>query len=170
MRCGKTTTLNVVNHLVPKGVLASNTSAASIFRIIERFQPTLLVDEADTHLKNNDELRGIINSGHHRTAAYVLRVAGDELEPKLFSTWGPKVIGMIGKLPATLSDRSVRVPLKRKRPEERVTRFRNVRPGALPDLKRRCIRWAADNLISLRDEGSKKIKPAEQGSGGGAAR
>lgn len=58
---------------------------------------------------------------------------------------------MIGKLPATLSDRSVQVPLKRKRPEERVTRFRNVRPGALPDLKRRCIRWAADSLISLRD-------------------
>ncbi len=77
--------MNVTNKLVPKGV-TSNTSAASIFRIIERFQPTLLLDEADTHLKNNDELRGIINSGHHRTAAYVLRVAGDELEPKLFST------------------------------------------------------------------------------------
>ena len=26
-----------------------------------------------------------------------------------------------------------------------------MRPGDLPDLKRKCIRWAADNLISLRD-------------------
>ena len=40
---------------------------------------------------------------------------------------------------------------KRKRSDERVTRFRPLRPGDLPDLKRRCIRWAADNLISLRD-------------------
>ena len=43
------------------------------------------------------------------------------------------------------------MPLKRKRPEEKVTRFRLVRPGNLPDLKRKCIRWAADNLISVRD-------------------
>jgi hypothetical protein len=58
---------------------------------------------------------------------------------------------MIGKLPSTLSDRSIEVPLKRKRPDEKVTRFRIVRPGDLPDLKRKCIRWAADNLISVRD-------------------
>ena len=58
---------------------------------------------------------------------------------------------MIGKLPSTLSDRAIEVPLKRKRPDEKVMRFRIVRPGDLPDLKRKCIRWAADNLISLRD-------------------
>ena len=33
----------------------------------------------------------------------------------------------------------------------RVARFRNVRPGDLPDLNRKAIRWAVDNLISLRD-------------------
>jgi hypothetical protein len=67
------------------------------------------------------------------------------------STWAPKVLAMIGKLPGTLSDRAIEVPLKRKRPDERVTRFRNMRPGDLPDLKRKCIRWASDNVISLRD-------------------
>ena len=58
---------------------------------------------------------------------------------------------MIGKLPGTLSDRSIETPLKRKLPDEKVKRFRVIRPGTLPDLNRMCIRWAADNLISVRD-------------------
>ena len=150
-RCAKTTTLTIIYNLLPRPVFASNVSPASIFRLIEKFNATLLIDEFDTFVQENDELRGVINSGHQRNAAYVLRVSGDELEPKLFSTWAPKVLAMIGKLPSTLSDRSIEVPLKRKRPDEKVTRFRIVRPGNLPDLKRKCIRWAADNLISVRD-------------------
>jgi hypothetical protein len=150
-RCAKTTTLTIIYNLLPRPVFASNISPASLFRLIEKFNATLLIDEFDTFVQENDELRGVINSGHQRNAAYVLRVSGDELEPKLFSTWAPKVLAMIGKLPSTLSDRSIEVPLKRKRPDEKVTRFRIVRPGNLPDLKRKCIRWAADNLISVRD-------------------
>jgi putative DNA primase/helicase len=80
-----------------------------------------------------------------------MRVSGDELEPKLYSTWGPKVLAMIGKLPSTLADRSIEIPMKRKRPEERVARFRAIRPGNLPNIKRQCIRWAQDDLITLRD-------------------
>jgi putative DNA primase/helicase len=150
-RCGKTTALSVIAKIVPKGVFASNTSPAAVYRIIEKWRPTLLVDEMDTFIEDNNELRGIINSGHHRSASFVMRVSGDELEPKLYSTWAPKVVAMIGKLPGTLSDRAIEVSLKRKRPDERVTRFRTVRPGDLPDLKRKAIRWSADNLISLRD-------------------
>jgi hypothetical protein len=38
-------------------------------------RPTLLIDEADTFLQGNDELRGILNSGYTRKTAYVVRVA-----------------------------------------------------------------------------------------------
>ncbi len=150
-RCAKTTTLTIIYNLLPRPVFASNVSPASIFRLIQEFNATLLIDEFDTFVQQNDELRGIINSGHQRNAAYVLRVNGDELQPKLFLTWAPKVLAMIGKLPSTLSDRAIEVPLKRKRPEEKVMRFRLVRPGNLPDLRRQCIRWSADNLITLRE-------------------
>lgn len=150
-RCGKTRTLDVMRNLVPKGVFTSNTSPAAVFRIIEKYTPTLLVDEMDTFLAYKDELRGVINSGHQRSGAFVMRVSGDELEPKLYSTWGPKVLAMIGKLPGTLADCSIEIPMKRKRPEERVARFRAIRPGNLPNIKRQCIRWAQDDLITLRD-------------------
>jgi hypothetical protein len=34
-----------------------------------------MIDEADTALHRNDELRGILNSGYKRKTAYVVRVA-----------------------------------------------------------------------------------------------
>ena len=51
---------------------------AAVFRVIEETQPTLLIDEADTFLQGNDELRGILNSGYTRKTAYVVRVAGNK--------------------------------------------------------------------------------------------
>jgi hypothetical protein len=79
---------------------------SAIFRIVERDAPTLLIDEADTFLKENDELRGILNTGHRR-GGQVTRTVGDDHEPRLFSTWAPVAIAMIGQLPATLDDRSI---------------------------------------------------------------
>ena len=100
-RCGKSTVLTLLKALCCKSILASNISTAAIYRVIEAWQPTLLIDEADTFLKDNDEMRGIINSGHTKDTAYVIRTEGDNYEPKKFSTWAPKAIAMIGDMPDT---------------------------------------------------------------------
>jgi hypothetical protein len=97
-RCGKTTMLLLLARLVPRALLSSNISPASLFRIVERYSPTLLVDEADSFLRDNEELRGILNSGHTRDAAFVVRTVGDEHEPRRFSTWAPKAVALIGRL------------------------------------------------------------------------
>ena len=73
-RCGKTTLLAVLGELVNRPVAAANISSPAFFRVIEESQPTLLIDEADTFLSGNDELRGILNSGYTRNTAYVVRV------------------------------------------------------------------------------------------------
>ena len=88
--------------------------------------PTLLIDEADTFLKENDELRGILNTGHRR-GGQVTRTVGDDHEPRQFSTWAPAVIAMIGRLPDTLNDRSVVISLRRRKPSEKVESFRSDR-------------------------------------------
>jgi uncharacterized protein DUF3631 len=75
-RCGKTTLLTVLSKLVNRPVLASNISSPAFFRVIEEVKPTLLIDEADTFLQGNDELRGILNSGYSRDSAFVWRVGG----------------------------------------------------------------------------------------------
>jgi hypothetical protein len=74
---------------------------AAIFRVVEMTKPTLLMDEADTFFHDNDELRGILNAGH-RKGGCVLRCEGDDLEPRMFSTWAPAAIAAIGELPDTL--------------------------------------------------------------------
>ena len=75
-RCGKTLLLIVLGALVPRRLFASNVTPAVLFRTIEKYRPTLLIDEADTFIRENDELRGVLNSGHTRTTAVVIRAVG----------------------------------------------------------------------------------------------
>jgi hypothetical protein len=69
--------------------------------LVEIQHPTLLIDEADTFLSENEELRGILNSGHRRGGS-VIRTVGEDFEPRAFSTYSACAIALIGKLPATL--------------------------------------------------------------------
>jgi hypothetical protein len=147
-RCGKTTLLDVIKELVARAMPTSSITAAALFRTVEIAKPTLLIDEADTFLRDNDELRGVLNSGHRR-GGQVTRTIGDNHEPRVFSTHCPVVIAMIGKLPDTLDDRSIKIELKRRLPTEFVSCFRGDRVDALKDLARKEARWAADNASRL---------------------
>src|SRR5262249_49669539 len=64
MRCGKTTLLKILACLACRTVFVSNITAPTIFRYVHLKQPTLLIDEGDTILTRNDEMRKILNSGH----------------------------------------------------------------------------------------------------------
>jgi hypothetical protein len=81
-RCGKTTLLTVLGEMVNRPVMASNISSPAFFRVIQQTRPTLLIDEADTFLQGNDELRGILNSGYTKKTAYVWRVANETRNSK----------------------------------------------------------------------------------------
>ncbi len=149
-RCGKTRLLSVIAALVAKPLPVSNITPAAVFRTIEAVKPTLLIDEADTFLSKNDELRGILNSGHTRDTAFVIRLVGENHEPKQFSTWCPKAIALIGHAPQTIEDRSIIIPLRRKTATEEVDRWNRNAAKTLEDLRRKCARWAADNLARLQ--------------------
>jgi hypothetical protein len=112
---------------------------------------TVLVDEGDTFLKDNDDLRGILNGGHDRMSAYVWRNVGDDHEPRRFKVWAPKAIAMIGQLPDTLEDRAIVVPLRRRRDGETVERFRADRLGQFLPMLSKAVRWGVDNLRALAD-------------------
>jgi putative DNA primase/helicase len=148
--CGKSAVLDVVERLVPKPLKAEGFSAAAIYRTIEKCQPTLLIDELDAFIKGNDKLRGVLNSGYQQGGQYVC-VVGDDHEPQAFSTWGPKVLAMIGDLPPTIEDRSIVIRMERKLASEQAESLTPSSKGTLLELKRRCIRWAEDHRENLRD-------------------
>ena len=149
-RCGKTTLMELISSLVRRPLPSSSITAPSLFRTVDQFKPTLLIDEADTFLKDKEDLRGILNSGHRRTLAVIVRTVGDQHEPRLFSTWAAKAIALIGKLPDTLADRSIEVRMRRRTVDEHVERLRLDRLGELEPLRRRLWTWAQDNLEELR--------------------
>ena len=129
--CGKTTPLDVLSQLVWRPLPTANASAAAIFRVVELQRPTLLIDEADTFLPENEELRGILNSGH-RQGGSVIRTVGEEFEPRSFSTYSACAIALIGRLPATLADRSVPIELRRRRTTNQSSRFGLTAPASRP--------------------------------------
>lgn len=148
--CGKTTLLTFLGAVVPRPLPASNITSAALFRAVEKWHPTLLVDEADTFLRDSDELRGVVNSGHNKANAYVIRTVGDDHEPCQFKTWAPKAIACIGRLAPTLASRSLHIELRRKGAGEQAIPLRPDRMGHLHVLARKATRWAADHVEELK--------------------
>jgi len=148
-RCGKTVLLTALSKVVCRPLPASNISPAALFRSMELWQPTLLIDEADTFLRDNEEARGLINSGLYRETAYVIRTVGDDHVPTQFRTWGAKVVCGIGKLADTIEDRSIPLRLRRKVPGERVDNIRLSDQALWKRLQARIARWADDNCYAI---------------------
>jgi hypothetical protein len=117
---GKSRVLDVLAYLVPKPWKTERTSAAALVRKIDNEQATLLLDEADTAFNGDKDysevLRGILNSGFcWKGNATICIGQGANLTVKSFSTFGPKAIAGINKLPDTIASRSIPIRLKRAR-------------------------------------------------------
>jgi len=149
-RCGKSQLLTVLNALVYRGLMVANLSLAALYRAMDQYRPTLLIDEADSFLDQNEEMRGIINSGHSRATARTLRVGGENHnELEIFDSFGPKAIAGIGKRRDTIADRSIVISLRRRTKDEQVSVLRQDRLD-YSDLRSQCAGWAAQNLDALK--------------------
>ena len=136
-RSGKTRLLEVLELLVARPWFTGRTTAAVLPRKIDADRPTLLLDESDAAFGGDKEyaeaLRGVLNTGHRRGGRTTVCVGqGANIGFKDFSTFCPKAIAGIGKLPDTVADRAIPVRLERRAPGERVDRFRRreVEPQA----------------------------------------
>ena len=153
--CGKTQLLTVTGELVPRPAQAAGISSSVLFRMIEKYKPTLLVDEIETVLtKEAEDLRGILNAGHTRPSAYIWRsvAVGDDFEPKRFSVFGFKALAGINadRLAETITSRSVVAALRRKLSHETVERLRHAEVGLFDRLKAKIARWTEDNADAIR--------------------
>jgi putative DNA primase/helicase len=147
---GKTTLIDLIGFLVPRGLNSVGISEAALYRGIELWTPTIIADEFDTLLVENEPLRAVINSGWTRGSG-VLRCIGDDKVPHLFPTFCPKVIGLKGRrLPDTTLSRCVMIELKRRKPSEKVEPFKHIDDAGLGDLRRQAMRWTMDHVEALK--------------------
>ena len=142
-RCGKSTLMKFLSIVTARPLLRTP-SPAAVFRIVEEHRPTLLLDEADLLIKQSEEWRLLLNAGHYRQTAAVVRCTGDEYEPREFSTWCPKAIAAIGKLPSTLEDRSIIITLQRKASWQKTERLTLTDWQKLHPIAQRFMRWKLD--------------------------
>lgn len=150
--CGKSTLIDVLRATCRRPVKADSISASAVFRTVEALRPlSLLIDETDAHLRGNEELRGVLNSGFEQSGA-VMRIAeiNGQHQPVQFATFAPVALAGIGKLPGTLEDRAIPIALQRKSATERVAKLRTKGAReALHELARKLARWAADRGDAL---------------------
>jgi putative DNA primase/helicase len=155
---GKTTTLGLIAFLMPRSIVSAEISEAALYRSIEMWQPSFCIDEFDSVLASEDKqaLRSVINTGHTRGSG-VVRCNTDQNDktPRLFPTFSPKAIGMVGrKLPATTLSRCLLVELRRRKGSEMIDRFEHKDDAELAQLRRRLLRWSMDN-----EEALQKVEP-----------
>jgi len=123
--------------------------AATLFRLAEKWHPTILIDEADTFIKTDEELAGLINAGHTRSNAFAYRLVGADFEPKAFNVWGAKALAGISlekHLPDATISRAIVINLRRKLPHESVGRLRDAERSLLfEELTAKLARFAEDH-------------------------
>jgi putative DNA primase/helicase len=110
----------------------------------------LLLDESDTYLGESTRMMtGILNSGHTRANAHVARMEQGKL--RRFSTFSAKGIAGIGSMPSTVSDRSITINLRRKLPDELVSKYIPASNDEIVALRAQIARWADDNRSRIAD-------------------
>ena len=147
---GKTTLLKVVSFLVYRGISSVSITGPALFRSIEKWCPTFIIDEADTAFVNNDDLKEVINSGWTRGDT-VIRCDPDTHDPRPYPTFCPKALGMIGrKLPAATLSRAFTIAMQRKRPNEHTDDFDYCDNETFARLRSQLLRWTSDKAEALK--------------------
>jgi len=155
-RSGKTRVLEVLELLCARPQRITSGSPASIFRLMKN-APTLLLDEVEALRSNKTSesaqaILSILNAGH-RKGATVTRCGSQDkdFEPVHFPVYGPKAFAAIGRLPDTLADRSICIPMQRKAASQHVARFLFARtPTEAQPIRKLIEAWAEANRDTVQ--------------------
>ena len=146
---GKSTLMGIIGFLARRSLLSVGISAAALYRSIEKWHPSFVIDECDEAFVDNPELRQVINSGWTRGQG-VVRCDPDTNEPHKFSTFCPKAIASKGrKAPDTILSRAIFITQKRRTRAETIAHFSHVDDAGFGRLRGQLARWAADNGEAL---------------------
>jgi hypothetical protein len=152
-RCGKSRVLELLSLLCANSERTSNISEAALFRLIEKFKPTLLLDEMEQIREKGERaqiLRNLLNAGNRRDAT-AIRCSEGGASIERCSVFCPKAIAAIGSLPDTITDRAIVIGMQRRTREEKIERFLFHR--AEPEVRQirgRVATWARANAETIK--------------------
>ncbi len=125
-------------------------SPAALFRAVEAYRPTLLIERLTRFWRTTKSCAGILNSGHRRSSAYVCAALARIGSTPVFDlgtesageNWGTS---RDSGRPGHHCQNEAEVPA------ENVERYAERRErDRLTELRRRCLRWAKDNAAAVQ--------------------
>jgi hypothetical protein len=146
--CGKTRCLEVFQHLSYRGVLTPSVSEAALYRLIQDYKVSYLLDESEIYsTETKQAVQNVLNSGYRR-GQLVLRCESAEdgsIIVEGFDVFGPKAIASTETLKTTLESRCIPVTM------ERATRHLNfvVNAAEANQLRSRLLLWRFRRIADL---------------------
>jgi hypothetical protein len=144
---GKTRALEILNQLCFRAWFTTGLTTATLFRLVEKFQPTLLLDESEfLTSEEKTQLIGLINAGQRR-GVFIPRMKEDSTEPEFFNVYCPKVLSGTQELKRTTSSRMITF-----------TMTKNIRPiprtidkTEASKLRSQLLMWRFQTIAKMKD-------------------
>ncbi len=118
---GKSQAIILLEHLCYRAILSISTTPAALFRSIELWHITLLIDEAENQVRMDTEsgqaLYGCLNGGYKRNS-YAIRIEGDNRIPTTYDVFGFKGIASTKVFHPTLESRSIIINMIQGKPKK----------------------------------------------------
>jgi hypothetical protein len=115
-----------------------------LFRAVEKFHPTIMLDETEKYVEHGSDLHALLNEGHCKGAS-TWRVLGEKMELREFGVFGAVAFARNGRIPEDLEQRSIIIEMQRRLAGEQLTRLRDGPNDHLHTVARMCARWAEDH-------------------------
>jgi putative DNA primase/helicase len=150
---GKTTLVVVAGHATPRFKLNIETTGPTLYRYVDQFKPTMVLDEADDIFKRRSDLKHIINAGWTRGAKIPRQEKINGVwQTVWFDPFTPKAISLLGNnLPPATRTRCIEIRMVPKTPDEKAEEFTEDDDAEFAVLRRKFARFAADNATPLKD-------------------
>ena len=156
--CGKSTLLKVLRWLARSAWLLARLSPSSFSRAMSNERRTLLLDEGDAFLHENEIMRNLLDGASDPDTAIVSVVekAGDNWKPIELNLFVPIAIASIGPLRKmeTVESRGIATHLQRATGAElkKLEKARRLTlKVVLEPLAQKCARWAKDNADTIKN-------------------
>lgn len=111
---GKTRLLEMLEALSYRGIISVSVTPAALFRLVNSWQTTNLIDEAQGQLDRNTESGQanymILNSGYKRSGK-AIRCEGENNEPRIYNTFSFNALAARRHLYFDLEQRCIKIPM-----------------------------------------------------------
>ena len=149
--CGKSRLMETLAVLAFNPVRSGGMTAAALVRCIDAKGPTIFLDEMDTQLSGDKDysetMRGILNEGFRKGGKFY-KVGGRNHELRELNAYCPKCFAGIGKLPETVSSRSIAIEMRRKTNAEKVKPLRQREKETLSQpIRARLEGWKVRGVV-----------------------